>query len=819
MASLASQTQPTLTSKTALRLVLFGMPRAGKSSLLGALAQAAQIQEHLLKGQLKDIDQGLAELQRRVYDNEPRETLDEIVPYPIHFHPFGPEETRWEALLVDCDGRVVNQLLSRRQSLHDGKGDLVQAIRGADALILALDVSTPPGRMDADFEEFGKFLDHLEHSRGTRTEVGGLPVFLVLTKCDLLAEHGDSPKAWTERMEARKREVGRRFQEFLAHHRANQPMAFGSIHLEVWTAAVKTPALSDAPARPGEPYQVAELFRHALESARVFRRRQRASGRRLTWTVGGVAGVVALMLGLSTALYLTRPEVPNSKLARRIQNYRAREGPFPSTRLREPLQGKLSELEEFREDPEFPLLTGEYQDYVKDRLQELRDYRVFLDRLQHIDLNQAASEEDLGRFQGQLTHEPLIPLKDWAQTEAGFLHARLLKDLELLRLSMADAQGWFQKQAMEADRLRTPKDKPGNAREWRDWLANADEILSRPFPHVETETLPDSNFTYGRVLSFAGVEKSRKDWEEGRQRLRLVRDTAVLLGLAPPARQQALLDIPFGFRADQAGDRLREMNKLYPNWVKEIASANLPEALVSDVRAAAEKSYRHLIEAGQEAILQKLREDHPESQESSEMWAKLRRDWLLQAQELKDWRSLTNLLTPLLGLDAKEPVKVLEEFLARESFKVEIKALTLAIPFDRKVRPIGPLTLHHRRGAEAFTPLEFNLKEDEGKRDPQNRLTLYSFTRESPAVMDYRPGDIFWAELPVQREGEPGDWILTWARTRSAIYQFECLGRAPRLHRKEEKNTSGMLLEDVKLSWEGNVPKVPDLIPVVNLRK
>src|SRR5215471_21702568 len=78
-------------ARNALRLVLFGMPDAGKSSLLGALAQAAQTQEHLLNGHLTDLSQGLAELQRRLYEDQPRETLEEIVPYPVAFEPFAPQ--------------------------------------------------------------------------------------------------------------------------------------------------------------------------------------------------------------------------------------------------------------------------------------------------------------------------------------------------------------------------------------------------------------------------------------------------------------------------------------------------------------------------------------------------------------------------------------------------------------------------------------------------------------------------------------------------------------------------------------------------------
>src|SRR6516165_12527157 len=77
-------------SRSAQRLVLFGMPAAGKSSLLGALAQAAQTQEHLLNGHLTDLSKGLAELKRRLYEDQPQETLEEVVPYPISFEPFVP---------------------------------------------------------------------------------------------------------------------------------------------------------------------------------------------------------------------------------------------------------------------------------------------------------------------------------------------------------------------------------------------------------------------------------------------------------------------------------------------------------------------------------------------------------------------------------------------------------------------------------------------------------------------------------------------------------------------------------------------------------
>ena len=109
----------------AYRVVLFGMPDAGKSSLLGALAQAAQVQEPALGGTLIDKSQGLVELQRRLYEDRPRQTLEEIVPFPIRLEPLGTKragsEPDMDAVLFDCDGRIAGELLAHKDSLT---GDL-----------------------------------------------------------------------------------------------------------------------------------------------------------------------------------------------------------------------------------------------------------------------------------------------------------------------------------------------------------------------------------------------------------------------------------------------------------------------------------------------------------------------------------------------------------------------------------------------------------------------------------------------------------------------------------------------------------------------
>src|SRR5262249_54127071 len=250
-----------------LRLVLFGMPDAGKSSLLGALAQAAETQAQVLNGRLVDLTQGLSELRQRLYDEQSRQTVEEIIPYPVVFEPFtsqGPDaHDRLEAVLVDCDGRIANEYLSRQRHLHDEttNGSLGQSILEADTLVLVVDASSSPAQLRTDFTQFARFLRLLQHSRGRRTDVSGLPVFLVLTKCDLLATSNDSPATWLDLIEARKHQVARQFEDFLAQNTMPGDVPFGRVDLHLWATAVKRPELVGSPARPRDPFGVAELFR------------------------------------------------------------------------------------------------------------------------------------------------------------------------------------------------------------------------------------------------------------------------------------------------------------------------------------------------------------------------------------------------------------------------------------------------------------------------------------------------------------------------------------------------------------------------------
>jgi hypothetical protein len=513
-------------SRSALRIVLFGRTDAGKSSLLGALLQAAQIQEHLLKGHLTDLSQRLGELQHRLYEEAPRETLDEIVPYTIAFEPFGvPAATsrndRLEAVLMDCDGRVANQLLARRQSLGVGsrEGLLAQALVTADAIVLAIDASAPAAQVDADFAEFERFLHLLEHSRGQHTEIGGMPVYLVLTKCDLLARPDDAPADWIDRIEERKRQVDARFRAFSARLRENAP-AFGRLDLHLWATAVKRPELVGSPARPREPYGVAELFRQCLEAARLFRRRRERSHRRLLGiAVASLALVAVIVLGVAL-LVLARQWSEATPLEAQIDHFRTRDQEqTPRARHRQ-LQKDIAELEQWASDPAFTTLPEDRQEFVRARLEELKAYRVYANQVHQIDPRTARSEAQLRELEIKLAQlrAPAAYREEWSQTDAGREHADWLEDVAAIRVAVPKLQAWYNQLTTAGRQVLDDVTGPNLPARAKKVL---DDAQNPPFPESDPDKLlPGAKrTTYVTALHFNGVEKARREWDEVKKKL------------------------------------------------------------------------------------------------------------------------------------------------------------------------------------------------------------------------------------------------------------------------------------------------------------
>jgi GTPase SAR1 family protein len=509
----------------ALRIVLFGMPAAGKSSLLGALAQSAQTQEHVLNGHLTDKTNGLAELQRQVYEDRLRETLDEIVPYPVTFEPVerGRAGRRLDAVLVDCDGRVANEVLARQQGLdgQEGESALAGALREADALVLVVDAAADRVQLESDFTQFARFLRLLELSRGQRTEVGGLPVFLVLAKCDLLAQPPDTPAAWIDRIEERKQEVGQHFREFLAREEAHTPLTFGRIDLHVEATAVKRPALAGSPARPREPYGVAELFRQSLEDARAFRRRQSWSERRLFLTLAGSVGLIAVMGLVAFGLVVSRKGSASSKLEIDVDRYRVADAnATPAARHRKAKE-KVDELSALASDPAFAQLPGDKREFVESRLRELKAYQDYEKKLGEIpDPMDARTEEQLRQVERSLVELPVPEAyrNTWTETDAARQRATWLDDIDALDRAIKSTKKSFQELTEAGNEVIRRKNEADLPRRAKTVLEKAAYL---PDPKNDKDKLiPGSRrVTYGRIFEMVGVKQVLSQWDEVRQEL------------------------------------------------------------------------------------------------------------------------------------------------------------------------------------------------------------------------------------------------------------------------------------------------------------
>lgn len=507
--------------RTALRLVLFGMPDAGKSSLLGALAQAAQTQQPILNGNITEEGHGLAELRQRVYEGAPRQTLEELVPFPIVVESLAKsseDAVGREVTIFDCDGKAANDLLSGRRPLDAAHvdGSLAHAVLDADTLILVVDGAVSPAQLESDFAEFSRFLHLLQHSRGQRTDVGGLPVFLVLTKSDLLAQADDDLAAWTARINDHKRQVGQRFQEFLAHHKAEGPLPFGRIDLHLAATAIKRPALQNEPSRPLEPWGVAELFRQGFDSARAFRARRTRSGRRLLWTSAGTFAAVAFFALLAVVLFASRPGERLNLLELQVDGFRARYLDQSPAERHQDVSAKLTELSRLADDPAFPDLPPEKQAYVQEVRKELTSYQEFQRQLDNItDPREARTASQLQSIKERLSQVTMAPeyQVEWEQTEASRRLYEWLKDVDAIAEADASTRAAYEKLVREGQQVLDRKNEPNLPKRAKAVLAQAQAL---PNPHADRDKLiPGSHrVTYATVFDFPAVDEWVRRWED-----------------------------------------------------------------------------------------------------------------------------------------------------------------------------------------------------------------------------------------------------------------------------------------------------------------
>lgn len=817
-ATVAAPAETGAASALPLRVVVLGMPGAGKSSLIGALSQVAATQEDRRHGHPTNDGHAVAELRCRSCPDSPPESLDEIVPCDSKLEACSKlGVSRLQAVFVDCDGRAANAVLSRANSISvsENESRLAKTIVEAETLILVMDASEQ--NLDSTASEFARFLRLLQQGRGERSEVGGLPVFLVLSKCDLLAHHADNSQRWHDRIDASKQHLARCFAECLAHQ-PGQKWQFGGLDLHICATAVKRPRLVDIEKEPQELFGVNELLRLNLALSRSYHRRVRRSEVLLRWVAGATVTWVAVMSCLAIALVFTRPVGRPSGLADRVERLRMREEhKSPAERLREPLKSKANQLEQIRGHLDFRRLSTDDQRFIDRRLEELEAYMDYKAALESAALLPITSEIELQdaerRLQSELAPPPDYAL-EWNDTDAAKLRATLTDQLNDLQDRLAAARNWYSQQAIEAERWRTFADgKPTSTLSWETWLQRAQRI---------GQTAPPESLSAPSMLTFESVAAAHQNQLSAKARLRRLGDRIAALGLAGnlPTDVRQPLDIPADVSLGDVKTHAQRLEALYPDIVHDQAGLDLPDAVAAEIHHWAKSSYDHLLTAGRKTVSERL-EKTAAGQDNAEAWKSLL-SWLTDPEELREWRIVAMALAGVIDSQAPDPVSALAEFVRQDRFQLDIRQIVLEMPIESGIRPVGPFTIYKGKTALTAAPvMSLKLTDPGGRPEADGRAVSFSFLPAVETMLPYVPGEFMYATLPVTKNGDTRGWILTWARRRSETYAFECLNWPPRLHRSDEENTQGELLDSVTLTVTPplGIPSVPDLLPVVASKK
>ncbi|MCX7665534.1 MAG: GTPase domain-containing protein [Gemmataceae bacterium] len=804
----------------ALRVVLFGMPSSGKTSLLGALAQAAHLQARTLRGQLIDPSGGLGEIRRWVYEARPSETLEEIVHYPVSLNPFNSAEAPYDVTLLDCDGRVANDLLQQKQPLKKttDRPSLAGAILDADALILVVDAAASVDQLEDDFREFLSFLDHLVKHRAQRHSVGGLPVYLVLNKCDVFAHNRQMTRSqWEDELAARKADVGRKFREYLATRVGRSEFSeFGSVDLRVVATTAFRPILADSIPNGREPYGVAELFHDCFERAREYRSRTQRASKRLFWTATGASSLLGAMLIAGVALLISPPlqEVPPpSGALSQLEKIRATEGSTTAQRLGAGLDRRLKEWVALRDRSDFHTLSEEQKQLVQLRIEEGEAYTRFRDEVNAVTPpSKTGSLDNLKKTEERLLSKAVIPAiyrSEWQSTEAAIQRERMLnKEIPALREGVSRLRTHFN------DLQKRINDLLFTSEISADWDSKALQVLDdaeKKIPFTRSDPV------YGAAYNFYEVDQGEADFTRSRVRLKAVREIVAATGLLGNSSAPLDLSAPSGNKiVEQARIRMASLKQDFPDyktWMQKGIVNELPDAIQKPIKQRLQRSRDQFNRDGQRLISDVLAVLNPGGGVTAADWPRIGE--YLMRDELKDWRELGEVLYLIEFPNGVAPVEAAAEFFKKESFTLDFKTVEVRIPdrlTDAIVRPDGPLTIVHRSaGVERTIDLAVV-----GTGERNGQIVSYKFKDAKADPITFKPGDTFYCQLKLKK----GDrsLALTWVDARTSTYAIDAFTRLPYFHDATQKANEGVLAEGVILSLlEGSFPNLPRMIP--DLRK
>ena len=799
------------------RVLFFGPPKSGKSTLHEQVVRIATAAPGSDAASLPNVgpDTGL----RR-----------ELTPHRVAVSnpSAGPLGGQFE--LCDCDSDAADHLLASPDAAVRAKarGLLADAVRSADALVLAVDAGATPDEVEGTFQQFRRLLEVLTEEREFGREVGGWPVFLTLTKCDTLAQDGDSPAAWLRHVEARKAEVHAHFAEAFADDIADDADGayhrFGSLGLSLAATCARVP--------PGPAFELyadgsggfgmIDLAGACLTAAREQHDRVASSRRRLRGTIVGVGGLLTAILAAVTVLVTSGALSATDRLAERVRAYRSNEPPAGVRLAEARLARHVKELRSLREADGYDDLPGELRGFVEGRVREADDYRDYRAKFQPPRLGPAElrTRDQADALAVELRGDLVPPAEyrpAWDDTESARLWVKWRRDLDLLTAAESQLHEWYRgliRRANESLLTATPPDAL-----WRSQVGELFAAATRePFdPRAEIPGSVAVPLPRGRKLTYAAagrfdrVSLAKRDWDDTRARLRCLSDLTDVLGLTagPDA-----LDLPepaaggVGTRELAAARLAALRTALPPRLVNEpsLAKATFPEWFEHTYPDTARRAVEARLANVRETALRHLR--LMIAQDAAETPDALRQ--LLaptpRPPAYAEWDRLTQVLADLStrSPNAPTPLTELAAFVALDRFAVELPALTLRLPDDlleQKARP-GSLTL--RVGAKEFAYAP------DGEPQRENAATDYRLAPVGHAgKFALAPGDAVTAVLTLRSGAEEAK--LTWKSSRAGFYRFDLFETPPTLSRGAAIDA---VAGGVRLAVppSGSWPRLPDLL-------
>jgi len=422
-----------------------------------------------------------------------------------------------DATLIEGAGEEAQELFAGRQTL-EASGVLAGEVKNADAVIVTIP-PTESRQLEQTFRQLVDFLKRFEEQRGRRNDIAGLPVYVVLTKSDLLARQDDTARSWMGRIEEGKRAAGQRLEEFL-----EQPgdAPFGEIDLHLGATALRQPPLVDHPAPSERTFGVTELFQGVLTSARAFHAARSRSQSKLHGAVLGALGLIAVLAAVSAGFVAARPSAEVAALENAV-NAALPEAPA-AQRLREPLEQRQKELAKIASDPAFGQLPTTLQEEVRAATRELNAYQELskqFDALKRVRFFK--KEEEIPKYSEELAKISLPPAyaSAWAETALAKKIRQYESQLAALSGALVAEKDWLKNRIEEGEKLRRMAIPAENSPERQAWIAQADAFLKRKDLSKAVAGVP--NMKLRELYEFPTVKALREGYEIVRDRVDKIR--------------------------------------------------------------------------------------------------------------------------------------------------------------------------------------------------------------------------------------------------------------------------------------------------------